>query len=206
MTKHPCETDPDELFLAAPCSPESSNPETGRVWSNDPDMDRCEDCGRGSTRYVRFDRCWKTRPGEPGSPEAVAARQQHVASCCAEQYGAASAHDTATRALKAVEEAIELAHAAGITASQLRRLIDRDYAKAPGDLTTELGQLRANTLLVAATLDLDADALERDTAAELASRSVAECQAKAAEKERYGTETPDTPVAPSDTPDTGDAL
>lgn len=136
----------------------------------------------------------------------VAARQQHVVSCCTEQYGAASAHDTATRALKAVEEAIELAHAAGITASQLRRLIDRDYAKAPGDLTAELGQLRANTLLVAATLDLDADALERDTAAELASRSVTYCQAKAAEKERHGTETPDTPVAPSDTPDTGDAL
>lgn len=68
----------------------------------------------------------------------------------------AVASDREERALRFVEEAIELAHAEGIAAVTLGKIIERVYARPPGNASQELGQAEACLQMFAASTDRSA--------------------------------------------------
>lgn len=63
------------------------------------------------------------------------------------------------RTARFVEEAIELAHAQGMPADKVGRIIDRVYSRPPGDLAKEIGQATATVELLAESMGLSADGL-----------------------------------------------
>lgn len=60
------------------------------------------------------------------------------------------------RALRALEEAVELAQAVGISQDIAEAMTDHVYARPPGDPRQELAGLLNTVLLTATALDLDA--------------------------------------------------
>lgn len=66
------------------------------------------------------------------------------------------------RAMRVVEEAIEVAQAVGVPVNTVERIVHRVYTKAAGEVVEELGGLLVTTLALAEVLNKDADELERD--------------------------------------------
>lgn len=66
------------------------------------------------------------------------------------------AKDPHERACRFVEEAIELAQAAGIDRDTLGKIIERVYSRNPGDLRKEVGQAALTIELFAEVLHIDA--------------------------------------------------
>lgn len=73
--------------------------------------------------------------------------------------------DEQERALRFLEEAIEVAHATEIHSAVLWRIIERVYARPRGELPLELGQCLATLELLALVVGVDAD---QEATAELA--------------------------------------
>lgn len=66
--------------------------------------------------------------------------------------------DPRERALRFVEEAIELAHASDIDHVTLQAIVKRVWSRPPGDVSKELGQALATLELLAKATGIDADA------------------------------------------------
>jgi hypothetical protein len=73
--------------------------------------------------------------------------------------------DPKERALRFVEEAIELAHALNMPASVVAAIATRVYSRPPGQLRQEMGQCQATFELLARVVGIDPDA---EATAELA--------------------------------------
>lgn len=66
------------------------------------------------------------------------------------------------RAFRLIEEAIEVAQAAGIEVNLVERILYRVYSREAGDVYKEMGGLLITTLAMCEMLNADADELERD--------------------------------------------
>lgn len=66
------------------------------------------------------------------------------------------------RAIRVLEEAIEVAQAAGVEPDMIQRMAERVYAKEPGELPKELGQLGLVILALASAAGHSADRLEEE--------------------------------------------
>jgi hypothetical protein len=92
-------------------------------------------------------------------------RQRAVAAWCEATFGAASATFVPQRALRFLEEAIEVFQASLPHANQHPRdmahtLVDRVFDKKPGELATEIGQVGVTLLALAAAAGVGADVRE----------------------------------------------
>lgn len=61
------------------------------------------------------------------------------------------------RAMRFVEEAVELAHACSIDEATMRAIVARVYARLPGEVPKEMGQALATLELLAKIVDVDLD-------------------------------------------------
>lgn len=66
------------------------------------------------------------------------------------------------RAMRVVEEAIEVAQAAGISQNTVEKILYRIYGKEPGRIEEEMGGLLVTTLAMCEVLGAEADELERN--------------------------------------------
>lgn len=66
------------------------------------------------------------------------------------------------RALRLLEESIEVAQAAGLSEDTVRRMVDRVYFRSMGNLREEMGGLLVTALAMCEALGVDGDELERD--------------------------------------------
>jgi hypothetical protein len=69
-----------------------------------------------------------------------------------------TALDPRERALRFIEEAIELAHASDIDHVTLQAIVKRVWSRPPGDVPREIGQALATLELLAKATGIDADA------------------------------------------------
>lgn len=109
----------------------------------------------------------KTAPPEDNGPRQLAeilGRQQRAVEWVNSRLGAWSM-DPAERARRFLEEAVELAQAAGCSVEDARRTVDYVFARPAGDAAQEVGGARLTLLALAASLKVDAVEAE---AAELA--------------------------------------
>lgn len=109
----------------------------------------------------------KTAPPEDNGPRQLAeilSRQQRAVEWVSSRLGAWSM-DPAERARRFLEEAVELAQAAGCPVEDARRTVDYVFARPAGDAAQEVGGARLTLLALAASLKVDAVEAE---AAELA--------------------------------------
>jgi hypothetical protein len=75
-----------------------------------------------------------------------------------EMFGEKTARDPLERARRLLEEAIELAQAAGLDLDAVSALAARVYLRPPGDIEREVGQVAMTLEVLAANIGLDADA------------------------------------------------
>jgi hypothetical protein len=66
------------------------------------------------------------------------------------------AADRHERAMRFVEEAIEVAHAEGVLEIALGNMIERVYTRKPGDIAREIGQASATLEMLAASIGVSA--------------------------------------------------
>lgn len=88
------------------------------------------------------------------------ARQAAIYQWVADTFGANTLH-TSERAMRFVEEAIELVQAVGLSAVVVHRIVDHVYAKPPGGLAQEIGGCGTTLLALAAAHGVSADDAER---------------------------------------------
>jgi NTP pyrophosphatase (non-canonical NTP hydrolase) len=88
------------------------------------------------------------------------ARQRAVHEWCIAAFGEAHASSIPQRALRLLEEAIELFQAAGGSSDMAHRLIDFIFFRPPGQLGQEIGGLGVTVLALAAAAGLSADGEE----------------------------------------------
>jgi NTP pyrophosphatase (non-canonical NTP hydrolase) len=89
------------------------------------------------------------------------ARQEQVHDWCAAAFGADHASSIPQRGLRLLEEAIELAQAAGCDRAMCHKLIDHIFDKPAGTIAQELGGVGVTVLAFAAAANLSADGCER---------------------------------------------
>lgn len=75
-------------------------------------------------------------------------------------FGVEQATSIPQRALRMVEEAIEVAQTAGVPHDMLKNLVDHVYSREPGDLPKEIGQVGVTLLVLAEAMGISADAAE----------------------------------------------
>lgn len=90
------------------------------------------------------------------------------------------------RALRVLEEATELAQAAGVNEDTARRMIDRVFFKPKGDVRDELGGVMVTTLAMAEAMNLDADDLERNEIERVMAKPEADVRASQSSKCQMG--------------------
>lgn len=87
-------------------------------------------------------------------------RQSTVAAWCAAAFGTDHAASVPQRAVRMLEEAIELYQAAGAEPAMAHKLIDFVFDRPPGDLFQELGGVGLTVLALAEAAHVSADAAE----------------------------------------------
>jgi hypothetical protein len=115
-------------------------------------------------------------------------RQRSVAAWCAEMFGADHAASVPQRALRMLEETLELAQAAGLDDAQAHHCVDHVYSRPPGDPAKELAQVGVVLLSVAEALGVNADAMEAAEVARVTSLPKEHWQRRNAEKNAAGLE------------------
>lgn len=101
-------------------------------------------------------------------------RQDQVGKWVEETFGAAHAHNVDQRALRFLEEAIELFQALGGNREYLNRVADVVYSKPLGDISMEIGQVGLSLLSIGHTVDIDVDQCERNEVARVETIPAAE--------------------------------
>lgn len=88
-------------------------------------------------------------------------RQRSVLAWAVRTFGEVT-KSTKERALRLVEEAIEVGQAAGLSRAIVERLVERVYARDPGDLRKELGGVGVTLMAFAESIGESAEELDRD--------------------------------------------
>jgi len=70
-------------------------------------------------------------------------------------FGASHVFSPSVRALRLVEEAIELAQACHLTADEVRQVVDVVYARPAGDMVQELGGVFMTAIVMASALKIE---------------------------------------------------
>jgi len=83
-------------------------------------------------------------------------RARHVLKWAEATFGAV-ATDPAERAMRFVEEAIEVAHAIGLEPERVRAIVDRVYSREQGTLPREIGQAQITLETFAENIGVNAD-------------------------------------------------
>lgn len=89
-------------------------------------------------------------------------RQKEVGDWCLEAFGAEHCCSVEQRAIRFLEEAIELFQAAGGDGAMAHRLVDYIFSRPAGDLYQELGGVGVTILAFANAAGLSADQAEVD--------------------------------------------
>lgn len=84
-------------------------------------------------------------------------RQEMLASWCAAAFGTEHATNVQQRGIRMLEEAIELAQAAGVERAMALRLVDFIYDRPVGTIGQELGGVGLTVLALAAAAGISAD-------------------------------------------------
>ena len=129
--------------------------------SDDPPM-----CGHGTQESQGWSAQCEAGVPEPApsllnDPQMRAIRQKMVADWVERAFGAKQRSDVQHRAIRLLEEVIELYQATGAPIHMAHQLIDYVFSRPVGDLAQELGGVGVTVLALAAAADLDADAEER---------------------------------------------
>lgn len=69
-------------------------------------------------------------------------------------FGSEIARNLGERAMRVVEEAVELAQSAGVTEAQVRRIVERVFSRAPGKLYQEVGGVGITLLAFGEAADI----------------------------------------------------
>lgn len=88
------------------------------------------------------------------------ARQWYVYQWVLKTFGE-SLYETRERAIRLVEEAVELAQAEGVTLGMVRRVTDEVYMKAPGDPAQEAGGVGTTLLAYCQAKGISANECEK---------------------------------------------
>src|SRR6185295_13563995 len=88
-------------------------------------------------------------------------RQARVYEWCVATFGCAG-NERRERALRLVEEAMEVAQAEGLEYIQVRDLLSYVYAKAPGNPASEAGGVGTTLLAYCAALGISANKAEKE--------------------------------------------
>lgn len=91
-----------------------------------------------------------------------ARRQQVVFGWVERVFGASIANNVIERATRVLEEAVEVAQAAGIARETAIRVVNRCFGRDVGNVEDEVANLSITLLALCATLKVDAETLERD--------------------------------------------
>ncbi len=89
-------------------------------------------------------------------------RQQVVFNWVERVFGAGIARNVIERATRVLEEAIEVAQAAGVTRETALAVLSRCYGRDVGDVRDEVANLSVTLLALCGTLKVSAETLERD--------------------------------------------
>ncbi|MGZ5858710.1 MAG: DUF551 domain-containing protein [Burkholderiaceae bacterium] len=114
---------------------------------------------------------WAHMPGGPGSKPidedagtflaSRKLRQDQILAWACNTFGKATADNSGERIRRFAEEAVELAQAVGLDNQSMLDIIEHVYARIPGNLTQEIGQVGVSLLGLAQHLNIDADDEER---------------------------------------------
>lgn len=117
-------------------------------------------------------------------------RQSTAYNWCAECFGAASAGSPHERARRVLEEALELAQAAGVTPEDAAHQLANVYRRPAGDPAQEIGGLSLTLLTYAEAAGLSADACEVDELNRVLNKPTSYFAQRHAEKAAAGVATP----------------
>lgn len=113
--------------------------------------------------------------------------QERIRDWVTSTFGPGPIDDKRERALRLVEEALELAQAMGLEQGKALALVPYVYGREPGELRQELGGVMLTALAAAECLDLDAgNACELELARVESPETVAKCRRKQEEKKCRG--------------------
>ena len=115
-----------------------------------------------------------------------AARQRLVSEWVAAAFGPASAADRRKRALRLLEEALELFQAEGGDEPQAVALAGRVFSRPPGEPAREAGGVAVTLLSWCAAAGADASAIEAAEIARVLARPLTEAQARYRAKSEAG--------------------
>lgn len=126
---------------------------------------------------------WPNGYRAPSPPAALRDAQARVVGWVRSTFGEASSEDVPERALRFVEEAVELAQACGMPPEQLDRLVEYVYARPTGDASREVAGSMLTLYAVAAALGVLADeAFEKELERVQQPEVIARCRARQSEK------------------------
>ena len=113
-------------------------------------------------------------------------RQQLVTDWCRRAFGRESQEDRGKRALRVLEEAIELFQSEGGSRAQAEALLDRVYARAAGEPHQEVGGISVTLLSYCSAAGLSADSCEVAEIERVLKRPLDEARRRHDEKTRAG--------------------
>ncbi len=115
-------------------------------------------------------------------------RQELIATWVREAFGEGQASSVAQRGVRLLEEAVELAQAAGVDEAMAAKLVAYVYGRPAGDVRQELGGVQLCALAMAATLGISADAAEADEVERVLAKPLAHFAERNAVKNAAGFE------------------
>lgn len=111
-------------------------------------------------------------------------------------FGGDHVHSVGQRAIRFLEEAIELYQACGGDVLMAHKLLDFVFNRPPGKIENELGGVGVTTLVLAAAAGLSADECERKEVARVLSKDPEEFAKRNREKNEAGFDARAYPVEP----------
>jgi deoxycytidylate deaminase/NTP pyrophosphatase (non-canonical NTP hydrolase) len=131
------------------------------LWALLDNIDTLDDASReDDLTFRRLARVQQQKRFDIWDPDdsEVMTEQQRVAAWVRETLGGEALQNTPERALRTVEEVLELAQACGVGAEMLHKLVDYVLARPVGDAAQEIAGCLVTLYSVAETLDVDAKA------------------------------------------------
>lgn len=99
-------------------------------------------------------------------------RQQRIGEWARAAFGDVEASSIPQRALRLLEEAVEMAQACDVPIAKVHELVDYVYGRPKGEIAQELGGVAVTTLALAAAAGLSADTAEQSEVERVLSKPV----------------------------------
>jgi NTP pyrophosphatase (non-canonical NTP hydrolase) len=113
-------------------------------------------------------------------------RQHEISTWGIKAFGVEESTSPPQRALRLLEEALELCQACGLEKEIIPGLVDHIYSKEPGSVDKEIGDVSVTILILAEAFGLSADACEAKMVNTLLAKDPAEHAARNANKNKLG--------------------